>query len=158
MTTDDKTKRALGAYHELARADDSIEAVMEPQLRKAGLGVGQFRVLERLLHGGPTPQAELCRHLFLSHSNISQVLDRLAARTWVVRRLKEGHKRQAMVHLTPQGRALIEGLLPKQAKLIRAQMAALTDREQDTLRKLCRKLSDGDALRFISELTADEQG
>ena len=60
MTTiEQRNKRAISLYRELARAEDSVRSVMERQLHKAGIGVAQFRILDLLLHAGPTPQVNL---------------------------------------------------------------------------------------------------
>lgn len=155
-TVEQRTKQAIGVYRELARADDSVSAVMERQLHKAGMGIAQFRILDHLLQAGATPQVELAEILLLSKGNISTVIDRLVAKSMVARWTKDGYKRRVMIHLTPQGRAMVEGLFPKQARVIRAHMSALSEREQETLRKLCKKLSDGDAQRYIAELTEEE--
>lgn len=155
-TVEQRTKRAVEVYRELAGANDSLSAVMERQLLKSGLGIAQFRILDWLLHQGPTAQISLAELLALSNSNISKVLARLMRKSLVARWTKDGYKRQATIHLTPQGRSLIGGLFPRQAKLIRAHMSALSEREQETLRKLCKKLINGDAQRYIAELTAEE--
>lgn len=102
-TVEQRTKRAVGVYRELTRADDSVSAVMERQLRKIGIGIAQFRILDRLLHAGPTPQLEIAEILLLSKSNISRVLERLMTKSLVARWSKDGYKRRVMIHLTPQG-------------------------------------------------------
>ncbi|HEY6466555.1 MAG TPA: MarR family transcriptional regulator [Candidatus Acidoferrales bacterium] len=134
-TVEQRTRRVIVVYRELARADDSVNAVMERQLRKIGIGIAQFRIMDRLLHAGPTPQMELAEILLLSKSNISRVLERLVTKSLVAR---------------------CEGLFPKQARVIRAHMSALNEREQETSRKLCQKLSAGNAQRYIAELTEEE--
>lgn len=155
-TVDERTKRAIGVYRELARANDAVNEVIERQLYKSDLGIAQFRILDWLLHEGPTPQAKLAELLVLSKSGISQVLGRLMAKSLVAQWTKDGYTRQKTIHLTPQGRAMIERLFPKQATLMRAHMSALNEREQETLRKLCQKLSAGNAQRYIAELTEEE--
>ena len=61
------------------------------------------------------------------------------------------------IHLTPEGRNVIAQVVPLRAKLIRAQMRALKGREQETLGRLCDKLAEGDARKFLLEMvTVDE--
>lgn len=156
-TVEQRTMRAIGVYQGLARAGESVAAMMERQLRRAGIGTAQFWILYWLLQDGPTPQATLAESLVLSDTAVSQALNRLAAKSLIARWRKDGYRRRATIHLTPQGRELIGALLPKQAKLIRAQMSALNEREQETLRKLCKKLSDGNPQRYIAELTAEDE-
>jgi hypothetical protein len=49
---------------------------------------------------------------------------------------------------------LIAEAFPLHAMLVRAQMSVLDVREQETLCRLCRKLSQGDPGRFILELAS----
>jgi hypothetical protein len=42
--------------------------------------------------------------------------------------------------------------------VVKAEMRALEGREQVTLSRLCRKLKDGDADRFIREITVRHPG
>jgi DNA-binding MarR family transcriptional regulator len=44
------------------------------------------------------------------------------------------------VALTAKGRRLIAGLFPRHARLVARTLAALAPREQEELRRLCRKL------------------
>jgi MarR family 2-MHQ and catechol resistance regulon transcriptional repressor len=153
MAKDTKTEDGFSTYMELVRAADSVSAMLSRQLASFEMTLPQFRILERLLHGGPAGQNELCDHMLSGQSNVSHILARLEAKGYIVRRPKEGYKQRLMIHLTPEGREEITDAFPHQAKLIRAQMSALSAREKETLRRLCRKLSEGDVMKFIAELT-----
>ena len=72
----------------------------------------------------------------------------------VVRKPHEGDKRVAEIHLTPDGQKLIAETFPLHAMLVRAQMSVLDTREQETLIRLCRKLTQGDPGKFILELAS----
>jgi len=67
---------------------------------------------------------------------------------------------KAVVHLTREGKELIERILPKRAKILRAKMCVLGKREQENLDRLCRKLAEGDEVKFVREITAvdEEEG
>jgi hypothetical protein len=65
-------------------------------------------------------------------------------------------RRIGVVILTPLGAELIGSVLPKQAKLAKAWMRALHGREQESLSRLCRKLREGDVLKFMSEMTHED--
>jgi len=52
----EETIRALNAYVNLIRASDSVAARMGQQIEQSGLTMGQFGVLEALLHLGPMCQ------------------------------------------------------------------------------------------------------
>jgi MarR family 2-MHQ and catechol resistance regulon transcriptional repressor len=150
---DAKTERALEAYLDLVDVVHSLEAFLSRPLTPAKLTLGQFRVLATLLHSGPQSQRALIEKHFRTEGNASSALAILEKRGLIVRRGHEGDKRQWVVHLSPEGHALIARIFPRHANLVRAQMAALNGREQIALRKLCQKLIVGDPLKFISELT-----
>lgn len=58
-----------------------------------------------------------------------------------------------MVGLTPKGRKLGERVYPHHVKVVRSRMNVLSSREQEMLRRLCRKLNVGNVTKFLRELT-----
>jgi MarR family 2-MHQ and catechol resistance regulon transcriptional repressor len=152
-----KTKRALAAYTNLVRATDSIVALLNTQLASFGLTMGQFRVLEAVLHLGPMSQSTLCDKLMCSNGNMTFLIRKLAGRGLILRKTLDRDKRSWTIHLTPEGEKLIAQVFPQHARVIRARMAALKSREQETLRRLCRKLGYGNPGRFLRELVIVEE-
>ena len=150
---DPKTERAIGTYWQLRRAAESVGHLLNQQLTVFGVTPGQFRVLEALLLNGPMRQDTLAREIFLDARTVRYITADLEKQVFLVKRQDEDDRRFPMVHLTPQGRALVTKIFPRQAKLVRAQMIALGAREQGMLKRLCSKLADGDMKRFLSEIT-----
>ncbi|MGD0955596.1 MAG: MarR family transcriptional regulator [Candidatus Acidiferrales bacterium] len=151
---DERAERAVRAHTNLVRAAESAMALPDRQLDSLGPTTSQFRALETLLRLGPMTRWTLAKRVLRSGSNMTAVLDRLKRHGLVVRRADENGRRKMVVHLTPEGKNLLARVLPLQAKLIRAQMAALGDREQEALARLCGKLGDGNPVKFVRELTA----
>ena len=137
------TIRALNAYINLARASDSLLRRMSAQLERDGLTMGQFGVLETLLHLGPLCQHTLGQKLLRSGGNITLVVDNLEKHGWVRRERQEDDRRMIKIHLTPQGRKLIERVFPEHAKAITRELSVLAPGDQENLRRLCRKLGRG---------------
>jgi MarR family transcriptional regulator, 2-MHQ and catechol-resistance regulon repressor len=161
MTTgkvDPKTERSMGAYRQLRRAAETLGELLNHQLGEFGVTPGQFRVLEALLLNGPMRLDKLGNEIFYEARTMRYLTTSLAKQALIVKRTAEENKRQPMIHLTPEGRALITEIFPRQAKLIRAQMIALGSREQDILRRLCEKLAEGNVKRFFSEITMVREG
>jgi DNA-binding MarR family transcriptional regulator len=158
MVGDTRKERSFSTYRELARALEKIDSLMAQQLANYGLTAAQFRILEEVLHAGTAEQVRLAPDKLGGPSSTSKILARMEQQELVVRSGHGEDGRKLMVQLTPRGKALIEEVLPRQSKLIRAQMAALMAREQDTLRRLCKKLSVGNPRRFISVLTQVDDG
>ena len=139
-------ERALSAYINFQRASDSIGGRLKAQIEASGLTMGQFAVLEALLHLGPMHQCVLGRKLLRSGGNVTVVIDNLVKNGWVRRQKQEDDHRQVVVHLTPKGQRLIAKIFPEHANTIAREMSVLSAEEQGTFRILCRKLGRGEDL------------
>jgi MarR family 2-MHQ and catechol resistance regulon transcriptional repressor len=138
-----ETKRALNAFINLARATNSVQARLSAQLEEQGLTVGQFGVMEALLHLGPMSQCALGEKLLRSGGNITLVIDNLEKHGLARRERQTEDRRTIVIHLTPKGLRLIKRVFPAHAKMILKEMSQLEPSEQEDLRRLCRKLGRG---------------
>jgi MarR family 2-MHQ and catechol resistance regulon transcriptional repressor len=150
---------------------DWLREMMSRQLWRWDLSMLQFRVLETLYNEGPQHQQELSRKFRCSKQNVASVLKRLEEDGWIRRenatlprtseanwvnpkakteRAAEG-RRVVNVRLSPDGQRLFPDTFRKHSKVVKAKMRALEEREQHTLSRLCRKLRQGDILRFVQE-------
>lgn len=148
--------RALGAYRQLAAAIERLEQLLENQLHGFHLTTGQFQVLEALVRLGPMNQAELAANTSRTDGDVHVMLKRLVSRGLVARRAHDTDGRKQTVHLTPEGRALISKVLPLREGVIRARMSVLKKREQQNLERLCRKLAEGDPVKFVLQLARED--
>lgn len=140
-TSEEQT--ALDAYIKLARAAASVEERVNRHLREVPLTLSQFGVLEALLHLGPMYQTLLCEKILTSSGNMTLVLDNLARRGLIERKREHNDRRRAVVHLTAEGHALVESILPRHVSAIVAEFGVLSQEEQIALGDLCRKLGLG---------------
>jgi MarR family 2-MHQ and catechol resistance regulon transcriptional repressor len=136
----DAERRALSAFINLMRAAETLSAALSRRVAAEGLSLRQFGVLEALHHLGPLPHCELGRKLLKTSGDITMVVTNLEKRGLVERQRDEGDRRVVTVHLTGEGRALIERMFPGHAAGITDDLSPLTPEEQETLRRLCRKL------------------
>jgi hypothetical protein len=60
--------------------------------------------------------------------------------------------RLVVVRLTEMGESLIRYVFPVHAKVVKAEMKVLDGRQQETLSRMCVKLREGDAVKFLKEL------
>jgi MarR family transcriptional regulator, 2-MHQ and catechol-resistance regulon repressor len=132
--------RALDAYIKLMRASGSVASRLERRLLGLGLTENQFGVLETLFHLGPMYQREIGQKLFVSGANITMLIDNLEKRSLVRRQRSTSDRRYIAVHLTDEGRALIESIFPDHVTAIVELFSALSSGEQETLGALCKKL------------------
>jgi MarR family 2-MHQ and catechol resistance regulon transcriptional repressor len=135
--------RALNAYINLVRASDSILGRLSVHSEAHGLTLGRFGILESLLHLGPMCQAELGKKLLRSSGNVTTVLDNLERRNLIRRERQKDDRRKILIRLTTTGRRLISAYFPSHADVIAKEMSRLTPKEQEHLRRLCRKLGRG---------------
>jgi MarR family 2-MHQ and catechol resistance regulon transcriptional repressor len=138
-----ETKRALNAFINLTRASNSLQARLSAQVEAQGLTVGQFGILEALLHLGPMSQCTLGQKLLRSGGNVTLVIDNLEKHGLVRRERQTEDRRTIVIHLTPKGLRLIKRVIPGHAKMILKEMSQLEPNEQEDLRRLCRKLGRG---------------
>jgi MarR family 2-MHQ and catechol resistance regulon transcriptional repressor len=136
----------MSAYRDLERATRRLGEIAGQALGSFGLTAIQYGVLEALLHGGPMGQANLGAKLGRGDSNMHFVASNLEKRGLVIRRINSQDARSTRVHLTPEGQR------PQHAKMIRALMSPLNRQEQETLGRLCQKVSEADPVRFLMEI------
>jgi MarR family 2-MHQ and catechol resistance regulon transcriptional repressor len=132
--------RALNSFIKLIRAANAVSNDVANTYTAAGLTESQFGVLEALLHLGPLHACDLAAKLLSSGGNLTLVLDNLEKRSLVRRERGVEDRRFITVHLTLQGRTLIEELFPRHVAGVVARFAVLSASEQEELSRLCRKL------------------
>lgn len=174
-TQREKTQRAWGAYLDLVDTADWIRRELRGPLEVFGLTMEEFRLLAMLYRDGPVTISMAAEKRERNRQNMHLTIRSAEEFGWVRRqivRLRRGKTKESrvpqgrpgrlgwrvgVVSLTPQGEKLIGSVLPKQAKLVKAWMRALDGREQLTLSQLCRKLREGDVLKFMSEMTHEDR-
>lgn len=133
-------QRALSAYIALMRAAQLVTLRVHRHLDAFGLTLGQFAVLEALVHGGPLRQHALAGRILTSAGNLSVVLTNLQKRGLIRREADPADRRGTVVHATAKGAGLISDIFPAHAARIARAFATLSTAEQAALRRLCRQL------------------
>ena len=135
-----KERRALKSYVKLMRASDSVTQRTHQHLSATGLSLSQFAVLEALYHLGPLSQKEIGQKILRSSGNITMVIDNLEKHGLVKRKRHNVDRRYFIIHLTSRGQKRIDNIFPRHAAVIADEMSVLSESEQETLSKLCKKL------------------
>lgn len=131
---------ALNAYVKLVRAAETVTQASHQHLTKVNLTISQFGVLEALYHLGPMCQRDVARKNLKSTANITTVVDNLEKRGLVERQRSCEDRRYISLHLTDEGRSLIERIFPAHVQGIVENFSALTKEEQQQMARLCKKL------------------
>jgi MarR family 2-MHQ and catechol resistance regulon transcriptional repressor len=131
---------ALNAYVKLMRAAETVTNSSHQHLNKEKLTISQFGVLEALYHLGPMCQRDVAKKNLKSTANITTVVDNLEKRGLVERQRSSEDRRYIALHLTDEGRSLIERIFPAHVQGIVKNFSSLTNEEQQQLARLCKKL------------------
>jgi DNA-binding MarR family transcriptional regulator len=173
----EKRELAFRTYLDLLDTADWIRGFMRGPLESFDLTMGGFRLLEMLYRDGPVSMPEAAERMQCARQNTDVIFDRLEERGWVAReiwefppvdskenlrrlrnvpRKEKRGRRIGMAVLTPQGKKFIAIVFSSHAKVVKALMRAIDGRERVSLSRICRKLREGDALRFRSEMIHED--
>lgn len=137
---DAATASALKLFVVLARAKRAIDERVEESLGTLGLTHTEFAILEALYHKGPLLLGEVQRKILVSSGGITFLVDKLADRGLVERRLCATDRRARYAALTRKGEALMGEIFPAHAEMIREAMAGLSRAEQKEATVLLKQL------------------
>ena len=137
------TDLALKLYVVLHRAAAAVDRHAEADIGRHGLSTTEFAALEALFHKGDLLVGELQRKVLKSSGGITYVVDRLQDKGLVARKPCATDRRAIYASLTKRGRALMEGVFPVHAGVLKAAMAGLTKEEKRAAIDLLRRLGMG---------------
>ncbi len=131
---------ALETFIKLTRASNSVMSRIFSRNTIEELTPSQFAVMEAIFHLGPLSQTDISTKVLRSGGNITLVIDNLEKQGFVTRTRSLEDRRVVTVSLTETGHAKIERIFPRHAATITKELGILTQAEQETLGRLCRKL------------------
>ncbi len=97
----------------------------------------QYAILRALADTPGIDQVTLADKVALDTSTTADIATRLDAKGWIVRELLP--RRQRALRLTPEGEAVLAGMLPRVAPMYRQLLAPLAPAEQAEFLRLLRK-------------------
>ena len=133
----------------LMKASRAVQAHASRSLAAQPLGFSDFGVLEALLHKGPLPVNTIGRKIQLTSGSITAAVDRLEAQGLLERRAHATDRRARVVHLTKEGRRLIETVFAEHESDMERAASVLSRDERATLIALLKKLGQ-DAARDLA--------
>lgn len=135
-----REKAVLNAFIKLSRCSDSIRQLEEKVFSKYGLTTGQFGCLETLFHLGPMCQKEIGQKLFSCEGNITQIVDNLEKRKLVQRVRSEEDRRYIIIHLTSEGKKLIQKAFPDLLNSLVHKFGNLSENQLLDLGDFCKEI------------------
>ncbi|MDI5952129.1 MarR family transcriptional regulator [Streptococcus equi subsp. zooepidemicus] len=124
------------------KAQRTLDAQSSAFFQKANLTPTQFSVLEVLYSKGSMRINKLIGSLLATSGNMTVVLKNMERNGWISRCQDAKDKRACLVQLTPEGKALIETILPEHIKRVEALFSVLTETEQKQLITLLKKFKE----------------
>jgi len=128
------------AWLYMMRVTGKLQRLESDNLARHNLTQAQFGALAHLSANDGISQQKLSDGLLVTKGNVCGLIDRLEERGLVVRQSDPEDRRSNRLVLTPQGRELIEQVIPKNEQFISDYMSVLSQDEQETLRSLLRRL------------------
>lgn len=141
----DESVTGVHAWLLLWKASKTLEAHAQQSIQSFAMCPSDFAVLEVLLHKGPLPVNTLGKRVLLTSGSMTTAVDRLEARGLVERHDDPGDRRARIVHLTAEGRKVIQKLFQQHSKHMERAVSPLSEQELSSLVRLLRKLGRGAA-------------
>jgi len=125
----------------LSRCSQSVHKREYRTIKKAGVTVSQFAVLELLYHKGDMRVCEITEKVLSTSGNMTVVIENLVKDDLVKRNIDPNDRRVNLISLTEKGRKIItENFLDHMAN-INEIFNVLSIEEKENLRILLKKLS-----------------
>jgi MarR family 2-MHQ and catechol resistance regulon transcriptional repressor len=124
----------------LMKAHRAMAELSMHSIANTGMCFSDFAILEALLHKGSLPVNSIAPMVNLTSGSMTTAVDRLEGRNLVRRAGDPKDRRARVVHLTPQGRLLIERVFARHSADMEAAAAVLSPSERDTLLLLLKKI------------------
>lgn len=126
----------------LHRVSDALDAKTAKLAKEHDLSLGQFAVLEALLHKGELTVGEVKEKILSSSGTIPVIISNLEKKKLLRRRPDHRDARRTLLSLTEKGRRLIMEIFPKNEQIIMESMAMLDGNEKEALLGTLKKLGE----------------
>lgn len=124
----------------LWKASSAVRAYATRDIECLGIGLTDFAILEVLLHKGPLTVSEIGMRVMLTSGSMTTAIDRLAERGLLERRTLKADKRARIIHLTTEGRNLIERAFQEHERALNRLGEVLSERERAQAVRLLKRL------------------
>jgi MarR family transcriptional regulator, 2-MHQ and catechol-resistance regulon repressor len=140
MAQQTKASEATHTWLIMLKAWQSVSRYLRPTMSEDGLGESDFRVLEVLLHKGPTPVNAIGPKVDLNPGSVSVAVDRLYKKGLVSREEDNSDRRVRTVSLTQKGREVFLPLFRRHSALIKRAFQEVSSEELQQLETVLKKI------------------
>ena len=124
----------------LWKAAKAIEKVDRTSIAETGLHLSDFQIMEVLLHKGPLPINAIGEKVLLTSGSMTAAANRLEKKRLVKRVQDPSDGRCFYIHLTDEGRDIIEKAFISHEQNLEKIAAVLSPDERDELVRLLKKI------------------
>ncbi|MEN1968083.1 MarR family transcriptional regulator [Lentibacillus sp. N15] len=124
---------SLKSFVVLMKASKSIEERIKQDIKRYGVSTTEFTILEALYHKGKLTVQQICDAVLINSGSMTYVIDKLQKRGLLERSASEHDRRVVHVHITDEGKQLMDDIFPKHQAVIEE---IFTDIEPDEKQKL----------------------
>ena len=118
----------------LSRASHLVSRRFYALLKRQGMPIREWRVLGTLFDGDGVPLGELAEICLIEQSTATRLIDRMAARGLVEKKVDGDDRRRALVCITPAGRSAASGLMEQAREIDRAIVAGFDPKRRAQLK------------------------
>jgi MarR family 2-MHQ and catechol resistance regulon transcriptional repressor len=147
-TTD---KSGIHTWLVLMKAHRTLTRHAQRSIEALDMCLTDFAILEALLHKGPQSVKELGRRTDLTSGSMTTAIDRLEVRHLVTRTDHATDRRAWVIHLTPEGKALISKVFAGHEEAMERAMRGLSKAERATLTDLLKRLGTTAEEQLLAE-------
>jgi DNA-binding MarR family transcriptional regulator len=133
----------------LRRVSNQVSGEFARSLKARSISVAEWVVLSRIAGGRGITSGELADGLNLTPGAISKIVEKLEIKGLVSRESIEGDARVRKLFVTDKGSDILPQLVKIADENHRRFFDSLTDREQETLRRLLHKLAESNRINQI---------
>ena len=135
----DQSKINLSTLIAFTRAEHKIHNLEYNSIKKSGLTISQFGVLEALYSKGDLRICEIIEKILTTSGNITVVIKNLEREGFIKINPDPLDKRSKIVSITDKGKNIIEEILPEHINNINNIFSILTDEEKILLKNILKK-------------------
>lgn len=137
---DEEVKVSLKLFVVLNRAMESIHKKVATDIKRYGLNLTEFAVLELLYHKGEQPIQKIGQKVLLASSSITYVVDKLEEKGYLVRKACPKDRRVTYADLTDEGNKFISSIFPTHEQEIHRIFGGLNSEEKKQMIDQIKKL------------------
>lgn len=132
--------KSLAQVRRVYRAAREVVGLVDAAAAASGLTAAELEVLAALVDAGASPVGKIADDTGYRPSTLTSILDRLAARGFVVRALSPADRRSFLVSPTPAGRRAAAALDRRLARVGRVLAGRTTRAEIEAIMRLPARL------------------